>query len=86
MAISTEKLHHRDPLGLKQLVTNKYYALATATYGVVGQKPYTDEYPPEPPILDRQKRTYLYDYRSVPVALTRTIMILALNKRGLASR
>ena len=25
LAISTDKLHHRGPLGLKQLVTNKYY-------------------------------------------------------------
>ena len=25
MAISTEKLHHRGPLGLEQLVTNKWY-------------------------------------------------------------
>lgn len=25
LAISTDKLHHRAPLGLKQLVTNKYY-------------------------------------------------------------
>jgi len=25
LAISTEKLHHRGPLGLKELVTNKYY-------------------------------------------------------------
>lgn len=25
LAISTDKLHHRRPLGLKQLVTNKYY-------------------------------------------------------------
>lgn len=25
LAISTDKLHHREPLGLKQLVTNKYY-------------------------------------------------------------
>ncbi|QTY27021.1 glutamate-5-semialdehyde dehydrogenase [Flavobacterium sp. CS20] len=25
LAISTDKLHHRDSLGLKQLVTNKYY-------------------------------------------------------------
>jgi glutamate-5-semialdehyde dehydrogenase len=27
LAISTDKLHHRGPLGLKQLVTNKYYIL-----------------------------------------------------------
>lgn len=27
MAISTDKLHHRGPLGLEQLVTNKYYIL-----------------------------------------------------------
>lgn len=27
LAISTDKLHHRGPLGLKQLVTNKYYVL-----------------------------------------------------------
>ncbi len=27
MAISTDKLHHRGPLGLEQLVTNKYYVL-----------------------------------------------------------
>ena len=25
MAISTEKLHHRGPLGLEELVTNKWY-------------------------------------------------------------
>jgi glutamate-5-semialdehyde dehydrogenase len=25
LAISTDKLHHRGPLGLNQLVTNKYY-------------------------------------------------------------
>ncbi|MEL6390152.1 MAG: glutamate-5-semialdehyde dehydrogenase, partial [Bacteroidota bacterium] len=25
LAISTDKLHHRGPLGLKQLVTNKYF-------------------------------------------------------------
>jgi glutamate-5-semialdehyde dehydrogenase len=25
LAISTDKLHHRGPLGLEQLVTNKYY-------------------------------------------------------------
>jgi glutamate-5-semialdehyde dehydrogenase len=25
LAISTDKLHHRGPLGLKKLVTNKYY-------------------------------------------------------------
>ena len=25
LAISTDKLHHRGPLGLKELVTNKYY-------------------------------------------------------------
>jgi glutamate-5-semialdehyde dehydrogenase len=25
LAISTDKLHHRGPLGLKQLTTNKYY-------------------------------------------------------------
>ena len=25
LAISTDKLHHRGPLGLDQLVTNKYY-------------------------------------------------------------
>ncbi|MDR9398296.1 MAG: glutamate-5-semialdehyde dehydrogenase [Salibacter sp.] len=29
LAISTDKLHHRGPLGLKQLVTNKYYVLGT---------------------------------------------------------
>ena len=27
LAISTDKLHHRGPLGLKQLITNKYYVL-----------------------------------------------------------
>ena len=27
LAISTDKLHHRGPLGLKQLTTNKYYVL-----------------------------------------------------------
>ena len=27
LAISTDKLHHRGPLGLRQLVTNKYYIL-----------------------------------------------------------
>ena len=27
LAISTDKLHHRGPLGLEQLVTNKYYVL-----------------------------------------------------------
>jgi len=27
LAISTDKLHHRGPLGLKQLVSNKYYVL-----------------------------------------------------------
>ena len=27
LAISTDKLHHRGPLGLIQLVTNKYYVL-----------------------------------------------------------
>ncbi|CAM4022390.1 glutamate-5-semialdehyde dehydrogenase [Gillisia limnaea] len=27
LAISTDKLHHRGPLGLKQLVTNKYFVL-----------------------------------------------------------
>ena len=27
MAISTEKLHHRGPLGMEQLVTNKWYVL-----------------------------------------------------------
>jgi glutamate-5-semialdehyde dehydrogenase len=27
LAISTDKLHHRGPLGLKQLVTNKYYVI-----------------------------------------------------------
>ena len=27
LAISTDKLHHRGPLGLKQLVTNKYHVL-----------------------------------------------------------
>ncbi len=27
LAISTDKLHHRGPLGLEQLVTNKYYIL-----------------------------------------------------------
>ncbi len=25
LAISTDKLHHRGPLGLNELVTNKYY-------------------------------------------------------------
>ena len=25
LAISTDKLHHRGPLGLEQLTTNKYY-------------------------------------------------------------
>ncbi|MFT4643160.1 MAG: glutamate-5-semialdehyde dehydrogenase, partial [Candidatus Azotimanducaceae bacterium] len=25
LAISTSKLHHRGPLGLNELVTNKYY-------------------------------------------------------------
>ena len=25
LAISTEKMHHRGPLGLEQLVSNKYY-------------------------------------------------------------
>lgn len=29
LAISTDKLHHRGPLGLKQLVTNKYYVRGT---------------------------------------------------------
>lgn len=29
LAISTDKLHHRGPLGLKQLVTNKYYVKGT---------------------------------------------------------
>jgi glutamate-5-semialdehyde dehydrogenase len=29
LAISTDKLHHRGPLGLKQLVTNKYYVSGT---------------------------------------------------------
>ncbi|MFZ6051182.1 glutamate-5-semialdehyde dehydrogenase [Halocola ammonii] len=29
LAISTDKLHHRGPLGLEQLVTNKYYVLGT---------------------------------------------------------
>ncbi|MFT4831264.1 MAG: glutamate-5-semialdehyde dehydrogenase [Psychroserpens sp.] len=29
LAISTDKLHHRGPLGLKQLVTNKYYIFGT---------------------------------------------------------
>lgn len=29
LAISTDKLHHRGPLGLKQLVTNKYYVYGT---------------------------------------------------------
>jgi glutamate-5-semialdehyde dehydrogenase len=29
LAISTDKLHHRGPLGLKQLVTNKYYVHGT---------------------------------------------------------
>ncbi|MCO6360683.1 glutamate-5-semialdehyde dehydrogenase [Roseivirga pacifica] len=29
LAISTDKLHHRGPLGLKQLVTNKYYVFGT---------------------------------------------------------
>jgi glutamate-5-semialdehyde dehydrogenase len=29
LAISTDKLHHRGPLGLKQLVTNKYYVLGS---------------------------------------------------------
>ena len=27
LAISTDKLHHRGPLGLKELVTNKYYII-----------------------------------------------------------
>jgi len=27
LAISTDKLHHRGPLGLKKLVTNKYYII-----------------------------------------------------------
>lgn len=30
LAISTDKLHHRGPLGLKQLVTNKYYVYGDA--------------------------------------------------------
>jgi glutamate-5-semialdehyde dehydrogenase len=30
LAISTDKLHHRGPLGLKQLVTNKYYVWGNA--------------------------------------------------------
>lgn len=30
LAISTDKLHHRGPLGLKQLVTNKYYVFGDA--------------------------------------------------------
>lgn len=29
LAISTDKLHHRGPLGLKQLVTNKYYVFGS---------------------------------------------------------
>ncbi|MFD2598997.1 glutamate-5-semialdehyde dehydrogenase [Sphingobacterium corticis] len=29
LAISTDKLHHRGPLGLEQLVTNKYYVFGT---------------------------------------------------------
>ncbi|NNE29726.1 MAG: glutamate-5-semialdehyde dehydrogenase [Saprospiraceae bacterium] len=29
LAISTEKLHHRGPLGLEQLVTNKYYVFGS---------------------------------------------------------
>jgi glutamate-5-semialdehyde dehydrogenase len=29
LAISTDKLHHRGPLGLKQLVTNKYHVLGS---------------------------------------------------------
>lgn len=29
LAISTDKLHHRGPLGLKQLVTNKYFVFGT---------------------------------------------------------
>lgn len=29
LAISTDKLHHRGPLGLEQLVTNKYYVLGS---------------------------------------------------------
>ena len=29
LAISTAKLHHRGPLGLKQLVTNKYHVLGS---------------------------------------------------------
>ena len=29
LAISTDKLHHRGPLGLQQLVTNKYYVYGT---------------------------------------------------------
>ncbi len=29
LAISTDKLHHRGPLGLNQLVTNKYYVYGT---------------------------------------------------------
>jgi len=27
LAISTDKLHHRGPLGLKQLLTNKYHVV-----------------------------------------------------------
>jgi len=30
LAISTDKLHHRGPLGLKQLTTNKYYVYGDA--------------------------------------------------------
>ena len=29
LAISTDKLHHRGPLGLHQLVTNKWYVYGT---------------------------------------------------------
>jgi glutamate-5-semialdehyde dehydrogenase len=29
LAISTDKLHHRGPLGLNRLVTNKYYVYGT---------------------------------------------------------
>ena len=31
LAISTDKLHHRGPLGLKKLVTNKYYIYGDGT-------------------------------------------------------
>jgi glutamate-5-semialdehyde dehydrogenase len=34
LAISTDKLHHRGPLGLKKLVTNKYYIYGDGTVRV----------------------------------------------------